>query len=80
MQECIRGCAEGLNDALLSCLGSCYSAADWTPPLRPGEATAATPLWQSLLYAALLLMLSGLFSGLTLGLMVRPTVHLHPLV
>jgi hypothetical protein len=75
MQACLRGCAEGLNDALLSCVKKCYTAADWDPPVRPGT---TTPLWQSLLYAALLLMLSGLFSGLTLGLMVRPTVHLNP--
>jgi hypothetical protein len=68
-QECIRNCALELTDSLLSCVSNCYSAADWSTPART---SATAPLWQSLMLAAVLLLLSGLFSGLTLGLMVRP--------
>ena len=50
----------------LTCSHECYLAAEWSITADPGEVNLPV----AVAFAGVLLLLSGLFSGLTLGLMV----------
>jgi metal transporter CNNM len=66
--SCILACSNTTN---LFCFDECYSKASWKY-VAPG----AFPAWVTVLSSALLLVLSALFSGLTLGLMSLDVIGL----
>ena len=66
--SCVLACT---NETGVSCFDTCYTAASWE-----FVAPATFPVWVTGLSSAILLILSALFSGLTLGLMSLDVIGL----
>jgi len=81
LQQCFLGCAGGVSTVTnltldffnVTCTDDCYLLAKWSEPVNEAQTNLAI----SLVFAGLLVMLSGLFSGLTLGLMSLDTIGLQ---
>jgi len=81
LQQCFLGCAGGVSTGTnitldffnVTCTDDCYLLAKWSEPVDEPK----TDIVMSLVFAGLLVMLSGLFSGLTLGLMSLDTIGLQ---
>mmetsp|Transcript_32193 Transcript_32193/g.44661 ORF Transcript_32193/g.44661 Transcript_32193/m.44661 type:complete len:778 (-) Transcript_32193:255-2588(-) len=57
-----------------ACTSPCYSAAGWD---YTAETSSSSSLYLSIVFAGILIVFSGLFSGLTLGLMSLDTIGLQ---
>ena len=71
IDACVLSCA---NVTEVACLEECFFEGGWVAPV---VSSGGTPLWLSLLFALILICLSGLFSGLTLGLMSLDSLGLQ---
>mmetsp|Transcript_32513 Transcript_32513/g.103528 ORF Transcript_32513/g.103528 Transcript_32513/m.103528 type:complete len:554 (-) Transcript_32513:737-2398(-) len=71
IDACVLSCA---NVTDVACLEECFLEGGWVAPV---VSSGGTPLWLSLLFALILICLSGLFSGLTLGLMSLDSLGLQ---
>ncbi|GMH35478.1 hypothetical protein BSKO_03346 [Bryopsis sp. KO-2023] len=74
-QECLAKC----QDLTIStpCLEDCFRAGGWVEVVQESSLTATLPEWVVIALAGVLVILSGLFSGLTLGLLSLDLVGLR---
>lgn len=67
-------CVSKCDSASVACIEKCFRSAGWEP--SDGLATGL-PIWSALTLGGVLMLLSGLFSGLTLGLLSLDPVSLR---
>eukprot|EP00227_Mantoniella_beaufortii_P011748 CAMPEP_0197579642 /NCGR_PEP_ID=MMETSP1326-20131121/3606_1 /TAXON_ID=1155430 /ORGANISM="Genus nov. species nov., Strain RCC2288" /LENGTH=829 /DNA_ID=CAMNT_0043143169 /DNA_START=215 /DNA_END=2704 /DNA_ORIENTATION=- len=76
MEACLFPCFNAtLITVDLTCSDACYAGAGWA--VASPASKSSTPMYVNILIALVLLLLSGLFSGLTLGLMSLDMVSLE---